>query len=184
MIKLQHKSTKESLEFSPTAKKLSRQAILIGSIVATLIASTPFLFYLYVFVPETAVWNNYIFTYESGFYENARIGIWIILGKLIPLLLLFIWFFTCKHWWYHTILVPIAMYFYQLGGIIADDTAHFDEFKLMYLVPLMAIIIPSIYLIRAQMFNKLNDAGKTMEELEAEFMIKPTTVWGKVKQFF
>ena len=48
----------------------------------------------------------------------------------------------------------------------------------------MAIIIPSIYLLRAQMFNKLNTAGKTMEELEAEFMIKPKTFWGKIKQYF
>lgn len=48
----------------------------------------------------------------------------------------------------------------------------------------MDIIIPSIYLIRAQMMDKLNDASKTLEELEAEFMIKPTTFWGKVKQYF
>lgn len=184
MIKQQHKSTRRELKWLPTDKKLSRKAIILGSIVGTLIAATPFLFYLYIFIPDEVIWNNFLFTYESGYYESAQMGMWMILGKLIPIFLLLIWFFTCKHWWYHAILVPIAMYCYQLGGIIADDSRHFDEFKLMYLVPLMAIIIPSIYLIRAQMFNKLNDAGKTMEELEAEFMIKPTTVWGKVKQYF
>jgi hypothetical protein len=34
------------------------------------------------------------------------------------------------------------------------------------------------------MFHKINDADKTLEELEEEFMIKPKTVWGKVKQYF
>ena len=34
------------------------------------------------------------------------------------------------------------------------------------------------------MFNKINDADKTLEELEEEFMIKPKTFWGKVKQYF
>ena len=54
----------------------------------------------------------------------------------------------------------------------------------MYLVPLMAIIIPTIYLIRAKMFDKLNTASKTMEELEDEFMIKPKNIWEKIKQYF
>jgi hypothetical protein len=150
----------------------------------TLVASTPFLFYSYEFVPDEVVWDNFLFKYTSYYFESAKMGIWMILGKVVPLLLLIIWFFTCKHWWYHAIIVPIAMYAYQLAGAIAEDSRHFDEFKLIYLVPLMAIIIPSIYLIRAQMMDKLNDAGKTMEELEAEFMIKPTTFWGKVRQYF
>ena len=77
------------------------------------------------------------------------------------------------------------MYVYQMIIIINDDLrfADTDEQKL-YLVPVMAIVIPSIYLIRAKMFNKINDAGKTMEELEEEFMIKPKTFWGKIKQYF
>ena len=36
-----------------------------------------------------------------------------------------------------------------------------DEFHIIYLLPIMAIIIPSIYLIRAKMFNKINNADKT-----------------------
>jgi hypothetical protein len=59
-----------------------------------------------------------------------------------------------------------------------------DENQIIYLLPVMAIVVPSIYLIRAQMFNKLNDADKTLEELEEEFMIKPKSFWDKVKQYF
>ena len=184
MISKLRKSISQDLKSLSTVKSLSKKVIVIGSIAGTFIAASPFLYYTYIFVPDTPTWNNLLFTYHSGFYDNAQVGFWVLMGKVVPLLLLLIWFFTCKHWWYHAILVPIAMYGYQLGGVIAEESIKFDEYKLMYFVPLMAIIIPSIYLIRAQMMDKLNDAGKTMEELEAEFMIKPTTFWGKVKQYF
>ena len=48
----------------------------------------------------------------------------------------------------------------------------------------MAIIIPSIYLIRARIFNKINEANKSMEELEEEFKISPKNFWDKISQYF
>ena len=104
--------------------------------------------------------------------------------KFIPLFLSLIWFFTCRHWWYHALLVPIVMFLFQLISALNFDARYTDEFDIIWLLPLMAIIFPSIYLIRARMFNKINDHDKTMEELEDEFMIKPKTFWGKVKQYF
>jgi len=180
----QHKLTKPSLKSSSTDKKSYNRKVFLGSLIATFIASTPFLFYLYEYVPATETWDTLLFTYKSGFYGDAQIGIWTILMKLIPLLLLFVWFSTCRHWWYHTLIVPISMYSYQIIGAINEEMKYFDEFQLIYLVPIMAIIIPSIYLIRAQMLNKINDADKTMQELEDEFMLKPKGIWNKVKQYF
>ena len=185
MDRLLQKSTKESLKSRhANSKKLHSKAILNGSLLGILIAATPFIFYSYNLIPETRIWETIFFTYESGFYESAHLAFWMIMGKFVPLLLFVIWFFTCRHWWYHAILVPIAMYLYQLVGVIADDTIFFDNFDLLYLVPLMAFIIPSIYLIRAKMFNKINDADKTMKELEEEFMVKPKGFIGHLKQYF
>jgi hypothetical protein len=48
----------------------------------------------------------------------------------------------------------------------------------------MAIIIPSIYLLRAKMFDKINSADKSLEELEEEFMIKPKSFWGRLSDYF
>jgi uncharacterized membrane protein (DUF485 family) len=76
------------------------------------------------------------------------------------------------------------MYLFQLISFFTLETDVMDEFQLIYLVPVMAIVIPSIYLIRAKMFNKINEATKSMKELEEEFMIKPKSFWGKVKQYF
>jgi magnesium-transporting ATPase (P-type) len=158
--------------------------IIYGVIIGTFIAITPYIYYSYESIPDTQVWNTFLFTYDSKYYESALMAGWTFMGKFIPLLLLFIWFFTNRHWWYHALLVPISMYVFQLIDVLNDDVSFFDEYQLMYLVPIMAIIIPSIYLIRAQMFNKINDADKTLEELEEEFMIKPKSFIKKLGDYF
>ncbi len=152
--------------------------LILGSIVATLIAITPYIFYSYESVPDERIWDTFFGTYRSGFYESAAIAIWTMMGKIVPLYLLFIWFFTCRHWWYHVLLIPIAMYAYQLFSIINDDIDLMDEYQIIILIPIMAVIIPSIYLIRAKMFNKLT--SKNMQELEDEFRISKKTF----KDFF
>lgn len=162
----------------------SKKEIIIGSIIATIIAITPYLFTLYESVPQTQVWDTFLFTYKTEYYGTVFVLAWTLSSKLVPLLLLFIWIFTCRHWWYHVLLIPIAMYVYQIITIFNDDLDFVDENQIIYLLPVMAVIIPSIYLIRAQMFDKINTANKTLEELEAEFMVNPKGFWGKFKQYF
>ncbi|WP_296384078.1 hypothetical protein [Winogradskyella sp.] len=184
MDRLQHKSKRNFEKWLKTDKnKLSRSAV-IGTLIATIIASTPLLYSLHESVPTSKVWNTFLFTYESGFWEEAQYAMWVYTSKAIPLILLTIWFFTCRHWWYHVILVPIVMFAFQAVNSWNADAGKLDEGQIVVLLPILAIIVPSIYLIRAKMFNKINDADKTLEELEEEFMIKPKTVWGKVKQYF
>ena len=161
-----------------------RKSLIVGSIIATIIATTPYLFYLYESVPRVPVWDTFLFTYKSDFYENAQVSMWVLTSKLIPLLLLIIWFFTCRHWWFHALIVPIAMYVYQIFITLNDDLMNIDSNQLMYLIPIMAIIVPSIYLVRAQIFNKINNANKSLEELEEEFKISPKNFWDKIKQYF
>ncbi|MBT8309483.1 MAG: hypothetical protein HKN96_04960 [Flavobacteriaceae bacterium] len=157
--------------------------MVLGSLVATLIAITPFIFYSYESVPSTPTWDTFLFTFESKFYQDANAAAWVLMMKFVPLLLLFVWFFTCRHWWYHAILVPIAMFSFQLVSAYAHETDPMDEFHTIYLLPMMAIIIPSIYLIRAKMFNKMN-ANKSLQELEDEFTMRPKGILGKLKDYF
>ncbi|WP_231632465.1 hypothetical protein [Mangrovimonas sp. TPBH4] len=68
---------------------------------------------------------------------------------------------------------------------IKGDTEYIDEFQLVSMLPVMAIVIPSIYLIRARMFSKINDVDKTMQELEDEFKIgPPKNFMGRLKDYF
>ncbi|MDB2463104.1 hypothetical protein N9W61_03290 [Algibacter sp.] len=161
----------------------NKGTLIKGSIIATLIAITPYLFSLHDSVPSSQVWDAYFFIYDSKSWGNANLVFWIFTGKFIPLFLLIIWFLTCRHWWFHALLVPIAMYIYQVFDLFFQDQ-ELDKFQLMYMIPIMALVIPSIYLVRARIFNRINDADKSLEELEDEFKISPKNFWEKIKEYF
>ena len=183
MDKLQRKSTKQELKFLDNVTS-NKKELIIGSLIATFIAITPYLFTLWEGVPHQKVWDTFFGTYTSNYYESFQILVWTLLGKVIPLFLLIIWMFTCRHWWYHALIVPIAMYAYQIIEIFNDEVKFAETNQILYLLPVMAIIIPSIYLLRAQMFNKLNTADKTLEDLEEEFKIKPKSILQKLGDYF
>jgi len=134
--------------------------LLLGSVIAFLIAFSPYIFYLYEIFPDGPVWENSFFIYESKYYENVTTAMWTYFGKITPLFLLFIWFFTCKHWWYHVILIPIAMYTFQLVVAFYEDvymdTARFMDIDgLIYLAPFFLIILVIVYLVRIQIFDRI-----------------------------
>lgn len=184
MDKLHSKLTKENLKFQRGDKKSNTRKIIMGSIVATLVAATPFLFYIYEYVPDTKTWDTFIGTYHSNYYKSANVGIWVLMMKFVPLLLSLLWFLTCRHWWYHALLIPIVMFSFQTISAFNDEVLFMDELHIVWLLPFMAIVFPSIYLIRAKMFNKINNADKTLTEMEEEFMIRPKGVWSRIKQYF
>lgn len=164
-------------------QQIDKKSLVLGSIIATILAITPYLFTLYDSVPNTKVWDTFFGTYNSGYFQSANTAMWIITGKAVPLFLMFLWFFTNRHWWYHALLVPIAMYIYQIISVFYDDV-YLDKFQLMYMIPIMSIVIPSIYLIRARIFNRINEVTKSMEELEDELKLSPKNFWGKLKDYF
>jgi|TARA_R100000789_G_scaffold91126_1_gene88991 hypothetical protein len=133
--------------------------LLTGSILGLIIAFSPYLFYLYEIFPNGPVWETSFFTYRSNYYEDVLTAAWTYLGKIVPLLLLFIWFFTCKHWWYHVILVPIVMYAYQLITAIYQDAYlnidPMDTNQLVYLAPFFIVILSIVYLIRIKIFDRI-----------------------------
>ncbi|NKI25026.1 hypothetical protein HCG49_00455 [Arenibacter sp. 6A1] len=141
----------KNLDSSP--KKTKSRSILIGSIVAFVIAMTPYLFYLYKSAPTGSTLDFYFFTYESKYQESISLVMWFFMVKSIPLLLMLIWFFTCKHWWYHVLLIPIAMFSFQIVSLIYEDR-YLDEVELYWLLPIMTIIIPFVYFIRLKLFDK------------------------------
>ncbi len=155
----------------PLSTKEQSKFLLLGSIIAISIALSPYLFYLYEIFPSTRVWENSFFRYESYYYENVLTAAWTYLGKLTPLFLLFIWFFTCKHWWYHAILIPIVMYLYQIFVVFYQDvymeTAFWmDTDGLIYLAPFFIIILSIVYLIRLKIFDRIY--GIDLTEIERE----------------
>lgn len=180
MIKQQQKLKGRISKFQETDKR----SFILGSVIATIIATSPYLFYLFESVPSEPIWDTFLFTYESGYYENAQIAMWTLTGKAIPLYFLVIWFLTCRHWWYHVLLIPITMYLFQIVDIFNADLTYVDEFQFKYLIFVMAIVIPSIYLIRARIFNRINTVDKSTQELEDELRVKPKGLWAVIRQYF
>ena len=142
----------------PLSIQGSSAFLLTGSIIAICIAFSPYLFYSYEIFPSGPVWENSLFTYESKYYLDVLTAAWTFVGKITPLFLLLIWFFTCKHWWYHVILVPVVMYAYQLVSAVYEDfygKGIIDVNQLIYLAPFFIIILSIVYLIRIKIFDRI-----------------------------
>jgi len=149
-------------QFSP--KNPILKYLTLSSIVVVLITTIPFLFYINDIFPDGAIWENSFFTYQSKYYESVNVFIWVLLGKLIPLLLFFIWFFTCRHWWYLVILIPISLYTFQLISLILEDSELIDNNKVYYLLPFVILILSIMYQIRTKIFDKIH--GIDLSELD------------------
>ncbi len=148
--------------------QLRSKSLLTGSIIAAFIAATPYFFYLYEGFPDVKIWETSFFgleiRYESGFYESINVVGWMLFSKLIPLLLLLVWFFTCKHWWYHSLLVPICMYIFQIYSLFNEDTFYKDSIEIYYLAPLILIAFIFLYTIRMKIFDRIH--GIDLTELQ------------------
>ena len=157
-----------------------KYSLVHGGVVVLIIACTPILFYLYKDFPaDSQVWETFLFTIETNYSSVLHLA-WYLTGKVIPLLLLLIWFFTCKHWWHWIILVPIAMYAFQLWGVI-NESNKLDEVEIFYLLPLMMFLIPAVYVIRAKLFDKVR--GDDLKSFEEELGQKRST-WQQIKDLF
>ncbi len=156
-----------------------RGSLFLGGLIVVLIAIAPFLFYSYKSFPTSNVWETSFFELTTSFPDWTAYT-WYLTGKIIPLYLLIIWFWTCKHWWHWIILVPIAMYSFQLWGLI-NESGGYDEVELIYILPLMMVLVPAMYLVRAKLFNKLR--GDNLAQFEEELGQK-RTFWQQILDLF
>ncbi len=163
------------------SRNQTSKSLLTGSILALLIAAAPYIFYSYDSFPQVRVWETFLFTYEANWYDKVSVSVWTMLGKFVPLYLLIIWFLTCKHWWFHVILIPIGMFAFQLFSVINDDASFTDVVEIWWLFPIMVFIVPLVYLTRAKLFNKI--LGDDLEEFEKD-LLKEKSVWQQIRDLF
>tara|TARA_R110002049_G_C8844173_1_gene536680 strand:- start:75 stop:605 length:531 start_codon:yes stop_codon:yes gene_type:complete len=173
------KPNSKSKETEIAQHKTGRESLFLGGIIVFLIAVSPLIFYAYKSFPEVQVWETSFFKSETAFYSFYDY-MWYVANKLVPLYLLLLWFFTCKHWWHWIILVPIAMYTFQLWGVI-NESQDLDELELFYILPLMMVLVPIVYLIRARLFNQVR--GNDLKSFEEDLLIKKT-MWQQIRDLF
>ncbi|WP_026452041.1 hypothetical protein [Aequorivita capsosiphonis] len=176
MNKHPNKSIRGPLKFRQPDKK----SLIQGGVIVLIVALTPFLYYSYESFPaDSPVWETPFFTLTThypSFYHFA----WFLSSKVIPIILLMLWFFTCKHWWHWIILLPLSMYAFQLINIL-KQTRNVDEVEIIYVIPIMMVLIPFVYLIRAKLFSRMRQ-----EDLQSfeEDLLQKKTIWQQIKELF
>jgi hypothetical protein len=147
----------------------ARKRILIESLMVFFIVISPFIFKLHEYVTSDpdATLNFLGITIDKNGFPNINVYIWFLLGKIVPFYLLLIWFFTCKHWWYHIILIPVLMYAFQIfEGVISEDN-YIDTENVVWILPVCMVIIPFVYFIRIKLYDK-HVHGIDLDAMDAE----------------
>lgn len=152
------------------------KALTIGSTIAVIMAILPYAFYYYEALPDW-LWNTTLFNSLSrSFDDNRLMASWILFQKIVPLVLLLLWFFTCKHWWYHTILIPISLYAFQIYSLFDFSNIYIDSGELYFIVPVVIISLSLTYLARIKVFDRIH--GIDISEIEDDIK-KPSDRWFK-----
>jgi len=131
--------------------KDSTLSLRTGSIILLIIIVSPYLLYIYQYLPDSTTWKTPLFTIKSGLFYSVFAYGHAIFSKIVPLILLFIWFIDSKSWWYHAIAVPISTYIFQTISILNDSVQYYDEIEFAYSIPISAIVLTILYLVRSKM---------------------------------
>ncbi|MEJ1221992.1 hypothetical protein [Sediminicola sp. 1XM1-17] len=147
-----------------------KKKLIIEGFLAIIIVLSVLFFYSYKYMngsEEMEEWSFLGMNFTKNGYPTIQTAIYYYIGKVVPLYLLIIWFLTCKEWWYHAILAPIAMYAFQLFSLFFSDNMKMDENELYYLLLVCMVIIPVVYFIRVKLFDK-HVHGIDLEAMDAE----------------
>ncbi len=135
------------------SSSLKKKFILEG-IIALFIATSPILFYFYKYVPAEQTWQFLFFDISANGFTDVKDYLYYVFGKIVPLFLLTFWFVTSKDWWYHAILIPIAMYSFQLFNVLTFESGRVDENEIFYIVAVTMVVVPIVYFIRIKLVDK------------------------------
>ena len=152
-------------------KKKIRKRFIIEGLITIFIALSPVIYYSHKYMPsDTDSIDFFFFEISSNGFYDAQTAVWYYLLKVIPLALLIIWFVTNKQWWYHAILIPIAMYSFQLFTVVANDSKAVDENEVFYVIAVTMVVIPIVYFIRVKLVDK-HVHGIDLDAMDTELQI-------------
>lgn len=135
-----------------------------GTVIPVITAILPYAFYYYE-APSDRLWGAYLFkSLSNSFNDNKLKASWGLIQKLVPLILLLIWFFTAIDWWYHTIMIPISLYAFQLYNLFDFSAIYVYLGELYFTMPVVIISLSLAYLVQIKVFDKIH--GIDISEIE------------------
>lgn len=162
---MKNKSTKKTTKSQNTDR---RRRLIIGGVIAFLLAITPFLFYMYKNAPsDSKIWETSLFKINSGEFRSAQSFVHALFTKITFVIITTLWFITSRDWWKWAILVPLTMFLFQLLGVLNQRISYMDEFDFWYsLIIIMPIIVFLIWI--SNELNKTIGDLDLKEEIEEE----------------
>ena len=150
-------------------KRTARKRLYVESFVVFFIIVSPFIFKIHDYFSKDpqATLEFMGLTIDKNGFNNINSFIWFFVSKFVPLYLLIVWFLTCKHWWYHILLIPICMYAFQLFEVMVWDNLNIDTKNVLWLLPICMVVIPFVYFIRVKIYDKYVH-GIDLEAMNAE----------------
>lgn len=117
------------------------------------IVMLPFLFYFYKLVPENIwIWPLGLLRNDNGYFEFDYY-IWLLFVKIFTLVIISIWFITCKQKWKNVLLFTV---FIEIQKIVANiNFARTGEYLNEYIWITLLIFIP-YYFILIQFSKNMN----------------------------
>ncbi|MBT2163000.1 hypothetical protein [Zobellia barbeyronii] len=154
---------------SPDSSNKARKKIFMDSIGVLLILLSPFIFKLHQYLPSdpNATISFLGIEIDNHGFVDINTFAWFLLSKIVPFYLFILWFLTCKHWWYHIILIPATMYAFQIYEVLFSEDNIVDSKNILWLLPVCMVVIPLVYFIRLKLYDKYVH-GIDLEAMEAE----------------
>lgn len=152
-----------------TKRKKAKKKIFLESLLVFFISISPFLYKVYEYLPYNANGDVAVFgmTIGDNGFPDTQTYLWFLTSKIVPLYLLIFWFLTSRDWWYHIIIIPIAMFAFQLFEVVYDSDSYVDTDNIWWLIPICMITIPFVYFIRIKLYDK-HVHGIDLEAIDAE----------------
>lgn len=144
-----------------------KSELLVASLIAILIMFSPYLLFIHKNIPNDIESLEFLFgTIKAGHYVYVQTYVYFLLAKLVPLLLIIVWFLTNKHWWVHALIIPISVYLFQLISVINDSEQYVDEVEFIYTIPIAVFIVALLYFVRSKLsiYIQAVDLKKEMDE--------------------
>lgn len=157
--------TKRKLKFRQTDRK---SRFLFGGVIAILLVTTPFLFYLYKYAPaDSDTWETSLITIKSGGFTSVQGFMHQLISKGIFVLMTTLWFITSRDWWKWAILVPLIMFLFQLSGVVNYQIDYIDKFDFWYALPVITPVIIILIWVSHEL-NKVVGDLDLKDEIEDE----------------
>ncbi len=157
--------TEQNMKFRQTDRK---KRLLIGGVIALVLAITPFLFYLYQYAPDNSpTWDTKLFTINSKGFSSAQSYVHALFTKITLVTITGLWFISSRDWWRWSILIPFIMFLFQLIGIVNYAHKYIDEFDFWYSLPIVIPTVLTLIWIGYEINKTIGDID-LREELEEE----------------